>query len=48
MFLLAPTVPSEPSPKKTALTVPGPVMSSAGSYGRLVPLTSSVMPPVSS
>ena len=46
VFLFAPTVPSEPSPKKTARTVSGGSMSSAGSYGRLVPLTSSVIPMV--
>ena len=46
MFLFAPTVPSEPRPKKTARTVPGGSMSSDGSYGRLMPDTSSVMPMV--
>ena len=44
LFLFAPTVPSEPSPKNNARTVPAGSMSSAGSYGRLVPVTSSVMP----
>ena len=46
VFLLAPTVPSEPSPKNTARTVPGGSMSSAASYGRLVRETSSLMPMV--
>jgi hypothetical protein len=46
VFLFAPTVPSEPSPKKTALTVSGGSMSSEASYGRLVPETSSVIPTV--
>ncbi len=46
MFLFAPTVPSEPRPKKTARTVLGASMSSDASYGRLVPETSSVMPMV--
>ena len=44
MFLFAPTVPSEPRPKKTARIVPGGSMSSDGSYGRLRPDTSSWMP----
>ena len=44
MFLFAPTVPSEPSPKNTARTVSSGSMSSDGSYGRLVPETSSLMP----
>ena len=44
MFLFAPTVPSEPRPKNTARTVSGGSMSSARSYGRLVPETSSVIP----
>ena len=46
MFLFAPTVPSEPRPKNTARTVPSGSMSRDGSYGRLVPDTSSVMPTV--
>ena len=44
MFLFAPTVPSEPRPKNTARTVSGDSMSSARSYGRLVPETSSAIP----
>jgi hypothetical protein len=46
VFLLAPTVPSEPRPKKTALVVASGVMSSVGSYRMLEPPTSSVMPTV--
>ena len=46
MFLLAPTVPSEPRPKKTARTVPGGSMSSGAPMEMLVPPTSSVMPTV--
>ena len=46
MFLFAPTVPSEPRPKNTARTVSAGSMSSDGSYGRLRPDTSSVMPTV--
>ena len=46
MFLFAPTVPSDPSPKKIARTVSGGSMSSDASYGRLVPETSSLMPTV--
>ena len=44
VFLLAPTVPSEPRPKKTARTVSGGSMSSARRRSRLVPETSSLMP----
>ena len=46
VFLFAPTVPSDPSPKNTARTVSGDSMSNVESYGRLVPPTSSVMPTV--
>ena len=46
MFLFAPTVPSEPRPKNTARTVSAGSMSSDGSYGRLRPDTSSMMPTV--
>ncbi len=44
MFLFAPTVPSEPSPKKIARTVSAGSMSRLASNGRLVPETSSSMP----
>ena len=44
MFLFAPTVPSEPSPKNTARWVSFGSMSSVGSKGRLVWETSSLIP----
>ena len=44
VFLLAPTVPSEPIPKKTARSVRGDSMSRVRSQGRLMPPTSSLMP----
>ncbi len=46
VFLFAPTVPSEPSPKNTARTVPSGSMSSDGSKSRLIRPTSSLMPMV--
>ncbi len=46
MFLLAPTVPSEPSPKKTARSVSAGSMSSDVAWERLRPETSSLMPTV--
>jgi hypothetical protein len=45
VFLLAPTVPSAPRPKKTALVVRADSMSRSV-HGRLVPQTSSTMPTV--
>ncbi len=44
VFLFAPTVPSEPIPKKRARSVRGDSMSRLRSQRRLVPLTSSLMP----
>ena len=45
-FLLAPTVPSAPRPKKIARTTSSASMSKSGSYGSEVWVTSSTMPTV--
>ena len=45
-FLLAPTVPSAPRPKKRARTVLGSSVEKCGSHSRLVWVTSSLMPTV--
>src|SRR5215831_13457886 len=43
-FLFAPTVPSAPKPQNTQRTVSSPSIEYAGSYARLVWVTSSLMP----
>ena len=46
LFLLAPTVPSDPRPQNLQETVPGLSVSGCSGMGRLRPVTSSVMPMV--